>query len=106
VDDMLSRPEDGASPEDRGLLRVVHRNGQRLLRLVNTLLDFARIEAGRTQAVYEPVDLASVTADLASNFRSACERAGVRLVVDCASLADAAYVDREMWEKIVLNLVS
>ena len=94
------------APETRAQLEVVGRNGQRLLKLVNTLLDFARIEAGRAQAAYQTTDLAALTADLASNFRSACERAGLRLAVDCPTLAEAAYVDREMWEKIVLNLLS
>src|SRR5262249_21665725 len=77
----------------------------RLLRLVNTLLDFSRIEAGRIDAVYEPTDVAALTADLASGFRSAIERAGLRLIVDCPEVP-ALYVDREMWEKIVLNLLS
>ena len=85
---------------------LVHRNGLRLLKLVNTLLDFSRIEAERVQAVYEATDLAQLTAHLASEFRSAIEKAGVALVVNCPSLADPAYVDREMWEKIVLNLLS
>jgi PAS domain S-box-containing protein len=106
VEDILAKPESGVLPENRALLNVVHRNGQRLLKLVNTLLDFARIEAGRTQAAYEPTDLARLTADLASNFRSACERAGISLRVDCPPLRDAAYVDHEMYEKIVLNLLS
>ena len=66
-------------------------------------LDFSRIEAGRTKASFEPVDIGALTAELASTFRSACERAGLSLEVDCESLAEAAYVDREMWEKIVLN---
>jgi PAS domain S-box-containing protein len=92
--------------EVRELLAVMHRNGQRLLKLVNTLLDFSRIEAGRVQALYQPVDLAQATAELASVFRSAIERAGMRLVIDCPPLPEAVYVDREMWEKIVLNLVS
>jgi signal transduction histidine kinase/CheY-like chemotaxis protein len=87
-------------------LQVAHRNAQRLLKLVNSLLDFSRIEAGRTQARFEPTDLAALTADLASNFRSACERAGLALVVDCPPLPAPVYVDRQMWEKIVLNLVS
>ncbi|QCO06412.1 response regulator [Azospirillum argentinense] len=87
-------------------LVVVHRNGQRLLKLVNALLDFSRIEAGRTQARYEPTDLASYTAELASGFRSACERAGLRLVVDCPSLPGPVHVDRGMWETVVLNLLS
>src|SRR4029434_196315 len=106
VDEILAKGEGGVSPENRALLELVQRNGHRLLKLVNTLLEFSRIEAGRTEACYEPVDLAALTADLASNFRSACERAGLKLTVDCAALAEPAHVDREMWEKIVLNLIS
>ena len=106
VDDLLAKGEAGLAPADREALQVVQRNGQRLLKLVNTLLDFARIEAGRVQASYEPVELGALCAELASNFRSACERAGLRLVVDCPAPGEPAYVDREMWEKIVLNLLS
>jgi PAS domain S-box-containing protein len=106
VEDLLSHPADRVRPENRDLLEVVHRNGLRLQKLVNTLLDFSRIEAGRVQASYEPTDLASLTAELASNFRSACEKAGLELVVNCPPSPEPVYVDREMWEKIVLNLVS
>ena len=105
LEDLLSRSES-LPPDDRALLAVTQRNGVRLLRLVNTLLDFARIEAGRAQASYQPTDLCVLTAELASNFRSACERVGIRLVVDCPQLPEPIYVDREMWEKIVLNLLS
>ena len=89
-------------------LATSHRNALRLLKLVNTLLDFSRIEARRAQASYQPVDLAALTADLASNFRSLCEKAGLRLDVHCPPLrsVESAYVDRDMWEKIVLNLLS
>ena len=87
-------------------LRVVHRNGLRLLKLVNTLLDFSRIEAGRVQAHYQPTDLAKFTSDLASIFRSAIERSGMQLKVDCNPIDEPVYVDRSMWEKIVLNLLS
>jgi PAS domain S-box-containing protein len=96
----------GASLAQCQQIEVAHRNGLRLLKLVNTLLDFSRIEAGRVQAVYEPTNLATTTADLASVFRSAIEKAGLRLIVDCPSLSEQAYIDREMWEKIVLNLIS
>jgi hypothetical protein len=68
--------------------------------------DFSRIEAGRVQASYEPCDLAALTCDLASTFRSAIERAGLRFDVDCEALDEPVYVDREMWEKVVLNLLS
>ncbi|MFN6494569.1 ATP-binding protein [Nostoc sp. DedQUE03] len=92
--------------KDREQLEMVQRNGLRLLKLVNSLLDFSRIEAGRVQASYEPTNLATFTAELASVFRSAVERAGMQLSVNCPSLPAPVYVDREMWEKIVLNLLS
>jgi PAS domain S-box-containing protein len=103
LEDALAGPHSALQGEN---LQVVHRNGLRLLKLVNTLLDFSRIEAGRVQASYEPTDLSAYTADLASVFRSAVERAGMRLIVDCPPLTQTAFVDREMWEKIVLNLLS
>lgn len=87
-------------------LSMVHRNGLRLLRLVNTLLDFSRIEAGRVQARFQPTELAGYTEELASTFRSACERAGLGLSTGCIRLDQPVYVDAEMWERIVLNLVS
>jgi PAS domain S-box-containing protein len=106
VEELLAKSHTDLSPASKGQLEIVHRNGLRLLRLVNSLLDFSRIEAGRVQARYEATDLAAFTAELASSFRSATERAGLDLIVDCPPLSEPIYVDRDMWEKIVLNLVS
>ena len=98
---------DPATPAPvRAQLELAHRNSLRLQKLVNSLLDFSRIEAGRVQASYEPTDLAALTRDLASTFRSTIEQAGLRFVVGCEELAERVYLDREMWEKIVLNLLS
>jgi signal transduction histidine kinase len=87
-------------------LATAHRNSLRLLKLVNTLLDFSRLEAGRVDASFEPTDLAAFTSELASGFRSASDKAGLRLVVECQPLPEPVHVDRDMWEKIVLNLLS
>jgi signal transduction histidine kinase len=106
LEDLLADRDGLPMAERMERIQLAHRNGLRLLKLVNTLLDFSRIEAGRIQAAYEPTDLATFTADLASVFRSATERAGLRLLVDCPPLPEPVYVDREMWEKIVLNLLS
>ncbi len=106
IEDMVHKPENEVLPENRALAELARRNGQRLLKLVNTLLDFSRIEAGRTQAHYEPVDLSAYTTELAGVFRSAIEKAGVAFTVTCPPLPEPIHVDREMWEKIVLNLLS
>ena len=102
----LQRLLADADPQVREELEVISRNGLRLGKLVNTLLDFSRIEAGRMQASYEPADIAQLTAELASVFRSAVDRAGLAFEVDCPPLPEPVYLDRGMWEKVVLNLLS
>lgn len=97
------QPEQRIQRED---VETMNRNALRLLKLVNNLLDFSRTEAGRVKAVFESVNLGALTADLASNFRSVIESAGMELAIQEPYLTAPVYVDRDMWEKIVLNLLS
>lgn len=90
----------------REQVELIQRNGIRLQKLVNALLDFSRIEAGRTQAKFEPVDLASYTRELASVFQSAFDKAGLDFIIDTGSFSETVYIDKDMWEKILLNLLS
>lgn len=91
--------------EELGKLELAYRNALRLEKLVNTLLNFSAIEAGRSDAIFKPIDIAEFTALIAGNFRSAIENAGIKFVVDCES-TEPMYVNPDMWEKIVLNLLS
>ncbi|MYM67872.1 response regulator [Pseudoduganella sp. FT55W] len=106
INDALQDDSAPLPPTQQERLRLMQRNALRLQRLVNTLLEFSRVQAGRAQARFAAVDLAGLTADLASSFRSAIEGAGMRLEVDCPALEAQVYVDPAMWEKIVLNLMS
>jgi|SRR5579863_4565187 len=106
VEDGLADTKEPLPPAQRQRFELVHHNALRLLKLVNALLAFSRIEAGRMRARYEPTDLSRLTTQLASAFQSAMDKAGLRLIVECAVPSEPAYVDREMWEKIVLNLIS
>ena len=104
LEEILAGPGDPVTVAAQ--VDVAHRNGLRLLKLVNTLLDFSRIEAGRIQARFRPTDLAEAVADLAANFRSATEQAGLTLDIETDPNLPPVYVDQGMLEKIVLNLVS
>ncbi len=105
LENLLSKPEH-LGAQDREQLDIAHRNSLRLLRLVNSLLDFSRLEAGRLKASFTATDLAEYTKDLAANFRSALQAAGLEFIVECEALPEPVYVDPEMWERIVLNLLS
>jgi signal transduction histidine kinase/DNA-binding response OmpR family regulator len=106
LEEVLPDTRERLAPERHEQLVTVRRNAFRLLKLVNTLLDFSRIEAGRVQAIYEPTDLGGVTSDIASVFRSAMENGGLRFLVECEGIGEPVYVDHDMWEKVVSNLLS
>ncbi len=102
LDDALASLSGDDALADR--LRIVQRNGRRLLRLVNALLDFSRVEAGQSQPQLAVIDLGPLIAGIASSFAEVCRIAGIELVLECrAAWAEA---DAAMWETIVLNLVS
>ncbi|HEV8411532.1 MAG TPA: ATP-binding protein [Gemmatimonadaceae bacterium] len=106
LEELLAAATGILEPEVRSSLEVVHRNALRLLKLVNALLDFSRLEAGRASARVQPLDLAALTRELAASFESALERAGIEFIRRLEPLPAAVHVDPEMWEKIVLNLIS
>src|SRR4051794_8403747 len=104
--ELRDSPGVQGDPRAREELEVIERNAMRLGKLVNTLLDFSRLQAGRIEARFQPVDLAATTAELASVFRSAVERADLEFTVDCPPQEQPVFVDLDMWEKVVLNLLS
>ena len=106
LEDLLNDSALPLAPGQRERVQLAHDSALRLLKLVNALLDFSRIEAGRLRAAFAPTDLSATTLELAGMFESAAQRAGIRLVIDCPPLSTPIWIDRDLWEKIVPNLVS
>ncbi|OQP49730.1 hypothetical protein A4H97_27960 [Niastella yeongjuensis] len=106
LEELLNQPVSNLSVTEKHSVETTHRNALRLLKLVNTLLDFSRIESGRQQASYTLTDLVDLTGNLAANFRAVIEKAGMQLIIKADAIIQPVYVDRQMWEKIVFNLLS
>jgi signal transduction histidine kinase len=106
LEDSLNDAQEPLLPRQRERQERINRNALRLLKLVNTLLDFSRIQAGRIDSHYRPTNLPRLTVDLASIFRASIEKAGIKFSVEVEDLQEPVFVDHDMWEKIVLNLLS
>jgi PAS domain S-box-containing protein len=107
---LILAPLGEALSDPRGMppaqAQLVHRNALRLLKLVNSLLDFSRLQEDRAGARFQPVALCELTRELAGTFEDAARRAGLELRIDCEPLPEPVYVDPELYEQIVLNLLS
>ena len=106
LEELINAPEHRLGSSERQTLETTHRNAMRLLKLVNNLLDFSRIESGRMTARYSLTDIGTLTTKLAGNFRSTIEKAGLELEIKTQPVKQTVYADKQMWEKIVFNLLS
>ncbi len=106
VETLLEGAKDAPTEWQRDQLNMIRRGALRMLKLVVALMDFARIDACRSQAVFRPTDIGHMTRDLAAQFEPAVALARLRFRIECESLNEPAYLDRDSWEKIVLNLLS
>lgn len=101
----LSESAAGTGP-DAEQLHSARRAALRLERLVDALLTFARAESGELVAQRQATDLVELTGEAATMFRSAIEQADLEYVVELPSRALVVDIDREMWSRIVVNLIS
>lgn len=106
LEEEINQPSGVLSEKSMQHIETAHRNAMRLLKLVNGLLDFSRIESGRQQVNYTLTDIVTLTKNLSANFQSVIERAGLSFEVKADSFIQPVYVDVDMWEKIIFNLLS
>lgn len=106
LDTPPAAPDYAASLEDaRALLRASHISATRLLRLVNSLLDVARLEARQIELDRRPVALASVVQTAQTALAATAQQARISVVIDVPADLPPAYADRDMIERVVVNLL-
>lgn len=99
------RARAGGDPQVERWLDIALRNARRLLRLVNQILDVAKLEAGALRLVPRPLDLALFTRGVGSAFTAVAERKGLRLMVEAPDTLVGAF-DADAVEKVLTNLLS
>jgi signal transduction histidine kinase/DNA-binding response OmpR family regulator len=106
LEQILAQPVPPPAEQLRQQHRVMHRNGQLLLRLINQLLDVSKLEAGRMRIAESRGDLAAFVGEVVESFRLPAEKKGIVLTYRAQNLAGDYLFDAEKWEKIAYNLLS
>ena len=94
------------SEEQREFVEVVRGNAERLLTLINDLLDLSRIEAGRTELHPTTLDVGRSIREVADSLRPLVEAKGQQLALDLPDRLPAAWADPERVIQILTNLLS
>jgi signal transduction histidine kinase len=102
---MLDGEFGDVSEVQRGYLKTMRSNSRRLLKLINNLLDLAKIEGKRMQVVRRPTRVQDVVEELLSGARPLAERKGIELDGSAIEGLPPINVDPEAFEKVILNLV-
>ncbi len=84
---------------------LARRNAFRVSHLVDSLMELIEMQSGRVRPVFEPIDLATSTDELVKAFSSGLERRNITFVIDCPPLEESVYVDRRMWDRVILGLL-
>jgi signal transduction histidine kinase len=105
LESLMHRHEASLSLEMRDLLRTMHANGMRLLKLINDLLDLVRLDSGVLQMRPEPVVVGDLLRGLASAVAPIAREKEIQIHVDVASGLGTFLLDRDMIEKAILNLL-
>ena len=92
--------------EDKHSLRIMKRNANRLLRLINQLLDFSKLESGKMNLRASKGDIVSFVKGLLMSFQSLAEQKHINYHFTSDQKSIELYFDRDKAEKIFTNLIS
>jgi signal transduction histidine kinase len=90
----------------RQYYRVINKESQRLTQLINNILDFSRIEAGRKEYRFAPTDVNRAVQEVLEAYRFHIEQQGFELAVDLADDLPEVEVDKEALSQAVINLIN
>lgn len=103
---LYNRAKEPLTTKQERAATQIEKAGTHLLRLIDEVLDLAKVEAGRLTLSMEPVDGASVARDVASHMQPVADAAGIGLSLDIATAGTGIVGDRTRLVQVLSNLTS
>lgn len=106
LDDFLEK--EGAFSEKKlaKYASMMHRNGYRLKNLVDQILDVSKLNTDAIKLKLQPCDIVYFTKQISGQFQSLLDQKGITLHIYEAAISEPIYIDKEAWERIVINVLS
>ena len=98
--------KSGHTDDERHALQIISSNTTRLLKLVNQLLDFNKLERDMVRLCVQPVHVQEIVGQVVQNFQIGYQEHGIQLTVNYENLDDAVWIDPEKYDNILTNLLS
>ena len=103
IEKMLS---GNLSGDTQKYLGIIHRNAERLLTLVNQLLDLSKLESGKLSLGVSPGDLPKFIRAVAGSFESLADKKQINFLLEIENIDESSFFDHDVIEKILINLIS
>jgi len=92
--------------ERREYIEVIHNEGTRLMRLINDILDLAKMQAGKLEYRYEEGDINELIRSALTNSQSLIDQKGLHTALDLATDLPPVRMDADRIMQVLLNLIS
>ena len=102
---LLAAPEGALTPEQRQDIAYIHQASQRMMAMVNQLLELSRMDAGRLDLAVEAVDLAGVVEQVRQDVAPQVTENAIELRIEMPTSLPPVLGDKERVRQILLNLV-
>lgn len=103
---LLEDARTAFAPEQREYLHAIRANALRLLKLINDLLDLARLEERYLRLRVEAVDLPALLTEIVEYSRPLANRKDIAIELELGPLSDDLFVDAEKLERVLVNLLA
>ncbi len=104
--ELLAEGRVNDAEKQRGYLNIITAESARLTRLINNVLDFARLERGEKKYQMRPLDLVEVTRDSAESLRAHLETNGFKLQLELPEQPVTLTGDADALAQILVNLIT
>jgi signal transduction histidine kinase len=102
----LKKVNDAPREKLKSYYENTHTSAQRLLRMVNALLDLSRIQSGQTQLHVEEHDMIELINSTLIEFSGLLEDRGLEVIIDKQASQTTLFMDEDMVTRVLINLIS